>query len=487
MLKKTFNLEGALAAALVFVGLTGFGCSAEVAPQEEEEPSVETISSALSLGDLCRGEACDSVIRGAIAFIDRRPHRLGGNGRSCADCHMLTDTFQLSPANAEARFQALQARRKYHPQADDPLFRPIDADDFRINGDRASDYSNLRQNGLVRITFPLPPTLKLVDPTTGVPSAETFVDVWRAVPTVNNVKLTGPDPDPPSWPCITGPPSDPPCVPRGPNPNGGYQLDARVANLQDQALGAFTNHAQVRRAPSQKLLDDLANFQNVLFSSPGLRDTSRAIDRGDTPPPDPDPRLDALEQQGKKVFVRACTTCHEDAAGTHPAPGLVRFHNIQAACPRPVDGPQFPGYAGTARFSFPPCKPELARNVRLYEITRPDGTKTRRPSSDPGRSLLSGFFAGGGPRDDWQSLETSSTRGISKTAPYFHNNSAATFDDVLDHYTEFFKLVDAVSPPVGPTGLPVRRPPPISTDGVHVDRPFTKEERPALLAYLRKL
>ena len=80
-----------------------------------------------------------------------------------------------------------------NPDADDPLFRPIDADDFRINGDNASDFSNLRQNGLVRITFPLPPNIRLIDPATNAPSAETFVDVWRSVPTVNDVALTGPD------------------------------------------------------------------------------------------------------------------------------------------------------------------------------------------------------------------------------------------------------------------------------------------------------
>ena len=65
-----------------------------------------------------------------------------------------TDQFQLSPASAEARFAFLQWRRQWNPEADDPLFRPVDADDFRVNGDAASDFSNLRQNGLVRITYP---------------------------------------------------------------------------------------------------------------------------------------------------------------------------------------------------------------------------------------------------------------------------------------------------------------------------------------------
>jgi cytochrome c peroxidase len=71
-------------------------------------------------------------------------------------------------------------------------------------------------------------------------------------------------------------------------------------------------------------------------------------------------------------------------------------------------------------------------------------------------------------------------RGIRTTAPYFHNNSAATLDDVVDHYIEFFKRVQANAPP----GLV---PPIATTDGVHFDRQPKPEERTALLAYLRKL
>ena len=138
--------------------------------------------------------------------------------------------------------------------------------------------------------------MKLIDPATNQPSAETFVDVWRAVPTVNDVKLTGPDGQNP-WP-------------RDPNRTGGYQLDARVATLQEQALGALTNHAQVQGAPSQQFLDDLHSFQRVLFTNSRVRALSEAIDAGTTPLPDPDPPLNALEQQGKVVFIRACAHCH---------------------------------------------------------------------------------------------------------------------------------------------------------------------------------
>jgi hypothetical protein len=214
----------------------------------------------------CGAQPCDAVARGFHAFMDRDLHVLGGNGRSCADCHMPADSFQLSPASADTRFQLLQWRRQFDPEADDPLFRPVDADDFRTNGAGAGDFRNLRENGLVRITFPLPPNITLVDPVTNAPSSETFVDVWRAVPTVNNVKLTGAD--------VTNP------WPRGPNSTGGYQLDARVATLQDQALGALINHAQIQTPPPQQLLDDLAAFEQVLFTNARVRTVAEAVDAG---------------------------------------------------------------------------------------------------------------------------------------------------------------------------------------------------------------
>jgi cytochrome c peroxidase len=96
----------------------------------------------------------------------------------------------------------------------------------------------------------------------------------------------------------------------------------------------------------------------------------------------------------------------------------------------------------------------------------------RRTSSDPGRAP---------PTDDWNKFDMPGLRGIAQTAPYFHNNSAATLEDVVDHYIEFFKRVKANAAPGAP-------PPPVATtDGVHFDRQPLPSERAALLAYLRKL
>ena len=410
---------------------------------------------------------CDPVTRGEAAFHDRVLAGLGGNGRSCATCHMDSNHFQLSPANAEFRFQQM-----VKSGIDDPLFRPIDADDFDTNGDSASDYSNLRQNGLIRIRMTLPANIKLVDPascrTAGVPapcqtatiysvSPATTTDVWRAVPSVLNVSVSGPDSQVPAWP-------------RGPNPQGGYQLDGRIDTLQNQALGAFLNHAKVATPPALGMLDDLAAYQSTLVA-------------------DAEPQLDALEAAGKAVFTRACTQCHGGpglGTPTTQTPPLVRYHDISTSCPPPVDP--------AGRFKFAPCAPGIARNARTYEISFADGFKLRRTTTDPGRALLSGFVFSAGPPlagatcahppcglpalDDWQKLDIAPLHGISKTAPYFHNNRAATLEDVVIHYEEFFKLVIARAP-----GLP----PVLTTDGIHIDRPNKPEERAALVAYLTKL
>ena len=410
----------------------------------------------------CSGESCQAVFRGFFSFLDRRLHGLPGNGRACADCHMPTDNFQLSPANVEARFQFLQARRQKFKFADDPLFRALDADDFRVNGAQANDFSNLRENGLIRITFPLPPNIRLIDPATNAVSDETTVDVWRAVPSVLNVKLTGPDGLNP-WP-------------RGPNVSGGFQLDGRIGTLQEQAAAALKNHAQIVATPSPDLLNDLSAFQNFLFSSQRVRALSDAIRTGATVLPDADPPLNALQQQGKVIFARACSQCHGGPGQSTPQAPVIRYHDIFSECPRPVDT------AIPARFAYKPCPARLMRNVRTYVITLPDGSTVRRTTSDPGRALLTGF-AGVGPlaRDDWSKFDIPGLHGISRTAPYFHNNSADTLEEVVDHYIEFFKRV-VINSPVGQPW-----PPAISTDGLHVDRPPVPEEVAPLLAYLRTL
>ena len=386
---------------------------------------------------------------GEAHFNDTQLAGLGANGRACATCHVPEDAFQLAPENV--------ARRP----ASDPLFRPIDADDFRSNGQVAREYSNLRR-GLIRVSVPLPPNLRLIDPRTDLPSAEQEADVWRAVPSILKVAISGADGVEPTWQ-------------RGPNPNGGYQIDARIDSLQNQAIAALRTHAGVQQLPSSQWLDELAAFESAQFSSEGVRRLALAMREGRRALPDPDPPLNALEQAGKEIFKRACSACHgsekHPSTSTVTAPPLKqRYHSILSACPRPKQA----WCAQLGCFTFPACDPALERTIRIYELTLADGTKERIATSDPGRLLLSGDVI------DTESFDHShgvfdipQLHGIARTAPYFHNNSAATLEDVLTFYQAFFARREVLAP----TSAFIN--PPFG--------PFSEAEKPALLAYLRKL
>ena len=68
--------------------------------------------------------------------------------------------------------------------------------------------------------------------------------------------------------------------PRDPNRSGGYQLDGRFADLQEQALGALLSHAQIQTPPPQRMLEDLAAFQRTLFTNTRVRALSDAVAAG---------------------------------------------------------------------------------------------------------------------------------------------------------------------------------------------------------------
>ncbi len=382
------------------------------------------------------GFVYDGRLIDAVEFF--KPHK-GGNERSCATCHRLEDHFALTPATVEARYQALQARRQYDPTADDPLFRSIDADDL------AQDFTTLRTKALVRVVLPLPANVKLAND----PSATT-VAVWRAVPTSINAGMTAP-----------------------------YQADGRLGTLEEQALSAIAAHSEATLEHPKRVLARLARFQNHLFSSTGVRQLARALEVG-APAPDPDPPLTALEQQGKVTFGTFCATCHGGPTQTvnsdarflpvpqrGPLSGPQEFVNIFVQTPRPPG----PFFSGLPSAELPP---------QTYIVTLPNGTQQTVVTSDPGRGLITGDFR------EFGRFDVPSLFGVSKTAPYFHDNSAATLEDVIRHYQTMFGLIQLLDTTQG-----LFAPPGPNGEGCNKGEcgivPIPEAEIPGLLAYLRKL
>jgi cytochrome c peroxidase len=344
-----------------------------------------------------------------------------GNNRSCATCHVPEEAFQLSPQNVEARYQALQQRLLTNPLADDPLFRSQDANDF------AEDFTNLRNHALVRVFIQLPTNAAgetlmwpVNDPTA------TVVAVWRATPTVLNTAFTAP-----------------------------YQLDGRKATLQDQALGALVGHSQITDPPRPRFLEDVAAFEQEQFSSESVRLLSAALSEGRTPPRT-DPILNAVELRGKALFEHHCAVCHGGPSQTVPlaafAPGI---HNIHIS--KPV-----PPFATDLPFAPSPLQP------RLWQFRTPPGVPPIiRASTDPGQALLTGDVA------QLNFFDIPTLYGISNTAPYFHDNSAATLEAAVRHYqVDFQALRRVILPPV-----------------VWPFRPdlILEEEIDPLVAYLKKI
>jgi cytochrome c peroxidase len=373
---------------------------------------------------------------GALRFFLPFPN---SNGRSCATCHRVEDNFGLTPATVEARYQSLQARRRRDPNADDPLFRSIDADDFD------QDFTTLRTKALVRVVLPLPLNVKLADD----PSATT-VAVWRSVPTVVNTAVTAP-----------------------------YQFDGRLVVLEDQALSALRAHSEITGDPTSKALSQIASFQRSLFTSKGVWELAMALKAGATPP-DPEPPLNDLEKQGKTTFTQFCASCHGGPTLTvnsdarflpvparGPAPGAQAFVNISVQTPRPA----VPFFDGLPTAGLP---------TRTYIVTLPNGATQTVVTSDPGRGLITGDIR------EFGRFDVPTLFGVSKTAPYFHDNSAATLEQVIDHYQALFKFLkfadenQGLFAPAGANGQGCNQ-------GDCGFSPIPEPLIPGLLAYLRKI
>ena len=238
-----------------------------------------------------------------------------------------------------------------------------------------------------------------IDPATNAPSTETFVDVWRIVPTVNDVALTGPD-DVNPWP-------------RGPNASGGYQLDARVATLQEQALGALTNHAQIQeRAAAAAARRPGVVPAGAVHEPPCARAVRRRPRRAR-------PRCRIPIRRSTSSSSRARSSSSAPARQCHGGPGTVDRTGPGRSLPRHRDAVSASRRHRDAR-PLRLCAVPAATRAQCPDLRDHAGRtarKIRRTSSDPGRALLTGFVGGPAPQDDWNKFDMPGLRGISQTAP----------------------------------------------------------------------
>jgi cytochrome c peroxidase len=312
----------------------------------------------------------------------------GGNGRTCRTCHSA-DSGTVSPEDAAKRLKKDPA---------DPLFIHDGSDDGVGHG-----VSRMLRDATVLITIPLPANVTLADD----PGARS-VTLRRGIATTLNTPALDPV----------------------------LMLDGRQPDLESQATGAIHDHAQ-GVIPSPADLHAIADFQrtSAFFSSPALR----LFARGGAAPGLPVGETES-EQRGRRFFEDVppdptdgfkpglCAHCHSgpllnqtnqfaEAFIGLPIPAGARFSNVLVSEFNRTNNP-----------------------LRTFIFNANTRDEVRLESPDPGRALITGSLDNS-TLQNVNAFKISPLRGLQRTAPYFHDNSAKTLEDVAAHYATFFAVV----------------------------------------------
>lgn len=375
----------------------------------------------------------------------------GGNDRTCGTCHLQTlgngnpldNNFDFGPADAQALFLT------------DPghsFFRSIDSDDG------ASDFTTLLAHGLVRISFVLPPNITVREPNARNvqhnSDGTTTVFVWRSTPSSENTFF-----------------------------EENLMWDGReLSDLAAQSISAVETHYEPSRFPTTQEAEDMAFFQEQLFTNFSIRTWAAG---GSAPglPQVPEHLTGdhwTSVRRGRNFFVSMpvvpdapvrgghCATCHSGSLLNRTN----EFNPVQP--PGDFFTNNFVSETNSPTPVFPPGTrvgnnlPELTYDIVLtYDFVMPPGVPipglppagtllfpagsvfTMR-SSDPGRVLITGDPCEAplaclinsdpmtGRLGTVSFFRISSLWGSADSGPYFHDNSAATLEDVLAVYRTVF-------------------------------------------------
>ena len=305
----------------------------------------------------------------------------GGNGRTCATCH-TGPGFTINPQDVQARFAA------------NPNDSLIDSDDGVGNS-----FMRLLTHATIRLKIPLPPNIELEEN-----PAAAFVEVFRGNPTPINIALEH---------CNS---LDVDCLEDHPV----LMHDGRFHTLEEQAQRAVEAHTEHTEEPAFDELRAMARFQATLFSSPALEAFAAGGPAPELPHPD---TLTQSQHRGLVLFKSSnfCGGCHTGPMLNQRISGR-RFESVRVSELNEIGNP-----------------------LHTFLVTNPDGSVTRVVSPDPGRLLITGGQVDAnapGQVKDINFFKIPTLWGIKHTAPYFHDNSAKTLENVLRHYDKFFRIRD---------------------------------------------
>ncbi|HEX5228070.1 MAG TPA: hypothetical protein VFW44_10185 [Bryobacteraceae bacterium] len=401
---------------------------------------------------------------------------LGTNGRSCSTCHQPSDAMSVSAANIELRFNLSRGT--------DPIFRTVDGsncdhdiDVSTLRGRRAA-YSLLRTRGLLRIAVAVPTGADFqvtnVSNPYGCDDTSTLSMYRRPLPATNLKFMNTIMWDGRESAAQTG---------TTPISAASYP-QALMADLEHQALDATLGHAQgTQPGISAEQQQAIASFEMGLSSAQAMDFfagdlTERGVAGGPEAlskqeyyiglndpvgldPDNPAPfsfntnifnlysawnhafnQRRAAIARGEAIFNTKTFTVTGVSGlnNTTFSNGVTGPDSIVTTCGICHDTPSVGNHSVGAPLNIGIADPPGGNNT-LDTSYLPVMTVCQLPSltncvktTDPGRALVTGKFA------DVGKFKGPVLRGLAARAPYFHNGSARTLQDVVTFYDSRFNI-----------------------------------------------
>lgn len=284
-------------------------------------------------------------------------------------------------------------------------------------------------------------------------------------------------------------------------------------------------------------LESIAAFERSLFSSDRARRIANHLAAGgseaNAPSVEDELTLTPAETRGRTIFQKVCAVCHGGGTTTRivdrrihdlsfralsagvtvlfevpatdpptPVPASQptnEFINIESAYEAFLGGLDSDSKSYTRDVNFPHYRyrfyADTTRTQKVADLPprpaslNPFANKKDRAgnpvvgpnfalqfySTDPGRAAITGSPY------DFEAFDVPSLRGIGGTAPYFHNNSAKTLDDVVELYSDHFM---ARFPPLSISDGP---PEPDPDGDLGPPEALSAQQKRDLVAFLKRL
>ena len=391
---------------------------------------------------------------------------LGTNGRSCGSCHRPAEGWSISAAEVQLRFLLTQGL--------DPIFRTNDGSTCDHNIDtstfagRLQAYRLLLQRGLIRIALAVPPnaefTVLSVQNPYGCSDTSTLSMYRRPLPATNLRFLSTVMWDGRESSSQTGTQK----ITFATNPGD------LLADLAHQAVDATNIHAQATTPLSPSQAQDIVNFETALSTAQaidfragnlngggaiggpaslasqaffvGINDSFPAS-FGFNPTGQPfNPAIFDLfnawvnsPSAGQASIARGQAVFNTKAINITGVAGLndvLGVTSLAGTCGTCHDTPNVGDHSVSAALNIGVADTDSPLDVSYLPVItlKNNTTGATVQTTDPGRALITGSWA------DIGKVKGPILRGLAARAPYFHNGSANSLNDVVTFYQKRFNV-----------------------------------------------